>query len=109
MVWLVVVLIVTRHIYGHLNKHLVYIPHVGPIKWNKLCPMSWGGEWEKAIGVPINIMIVGGMWFLQLQGESPPREAWQHSRPLSPEWPAAAPVLTVSKICVRVSEVKARR
>ena len=35
--------------------------------------------------------------------------AWQRSRPLSPEWPAAAPVLAVSETCTWVSEVEARR
>ena len=34
------------------------------------------------------------------RGEPPQRGAWQHSRPLSPEWPAAAPVLAVSETCV---------
>ena len=30
-------------------------------------------------------------------------------KPLSPEWPAAAPVLAVSETCAWVSEVEARR
>ena len=37
------------------------------------------------------------------------RGAWRRSRPLSPEWPAAAPVLAVSETCAWVSEVEARR
>ena len=36
-------------------------------------------------------------------------EVWRRSRPLSPEWPAAAPVLVVSETCAWVSEVEARR
>ena len=35
--------------------------------------------------------------------------AWRCSRPLSPEWPAAAPVLAVSETCAWVSEVEAQR
>ena len=43
------------------------------------------------------------------KGRAPRRGAWRRSRPLSPEWPAAAPVLAVSKTCAWVSEVEARR
>ena len=43
------------------------------------------------------------------KGRAPQRGAWRRSRPLSPEWPAAAPVLAVSETCAWVSEVKARR
>ena len=43
------------------------------------------------------------------KGRAPRRGAWRRSRPLSPEWPAAAPVLAVSETCAWVSEVEARR
>lgn len=51
--------------------------------------------------------VLEGVW--SPQGESSRRGAWWHSRLLSPEWPAVAPVLAVSETGAWISEVKAQR